>query len=73
MTGQNRPVFVGTCPTCGKRSFRSRKDARRAGRAAHPGAHLSEYRCGDDWHYGNLPDAIRQGNRDRSWLEGGND
>ena len=48
------------CATCGKIRFPTRDDARRAAKKAHPGTHLSTYRCGAVWHYGNLtPDVIR--------------
>jgi hypothetical protein len=41
---------VGRCSTCGKASYLSRRDARRAGKAFHPDAHSWVYQCGQLWH-----------------------
>lgn len=47
-----------TCPHSGKWSYVSRKDARRAGRIAHPNdPQIVPYRCPQDeqhWHIGHL-------------------
>lgn len=63
MSRQVRPgnLAVGTCPRCGKRSFTSRRNARRAARAIHPDTPLRAYRCGQHWHYGHTPDWVRRG------------
>jgi len=50
---------IGSCPRCGKTSFRSRKAARAAARSFHPGEHKRIYRCVDErWHYGRLDSAV---------------
>lgn len=66
MTGK-RTGSVGTCPTCHKRTFRRRKDARQAARRAHPDDHMAAYACptGDGWHYGHLPTDVRKGRATR--------
>lgn len=46
-------LSVGVCPTCGKRRYPSRRDARKAARLAHPGDHLRAYLCGAFWHLGH--------------------
>lgn len=47
------------CHTCGKWAYHSRRDARRAYKALHPGeSRLNAYRCPDRpefWHYGHKP------------------
>jgi hypothetical protein len=55
-----RAGFVGTCDVHHKKLFKTRKDARAAARAVHPGANLSAYKCdvpahAGCWHYGHLP------------------
>lgn len=56
-------ALAETCPTCGKRRYRSRKGGRdaikRLGRAG-----MSVYRCGEFWHIGHRPQQVRQG-----WIE----
>lgn len=52
------------CPPCGKRGYRSRKDAKRASRTFHPGASLRPYECPARvglWHYGHRPDWVTHG------------
>lgn len=55
-----------TCPYCGKRSYTSRKTAKRVARAfrgAREG-HMSAYQCHEDetrWHVGHLHAATRRG------------
>lgn len=46
-------LSVGVCPTCGKRRYPTRRDARRAARLAHPGEHMRAYPCGSFWHLGH--------------------
>lgn len=41
---------LGTCQACGKVSYETRRDARRAGKSFHPGARTSVYQCGQLWH-----------------------
>lgn len=63
------------CSACGKKTWRSRKAARRAARRAHPGRAglLDEYPCpagtpsgdGVGWHYGHLRQAVRAGSAAR--------
>jgi hypothetical protein len=51
---------AGLC-ACGKGRYVSRKAARHAGKANHPGEHLSSYRCGPYWHYGHLKRRVLTG------------
>lgn len=59
---------LGECPTCGKIRYTSRKRAKAVARTIFPTAqHLSEYRCGNYWHIGNLPRSVIRG-ADRATL-----
>ncbi|SDP61010.1 hypothetical protein SAMN04487905_10639 [Actinopolyspora xinjiangensis] len=49
------------CPACGKKVYNSRRSARQAAKAHHPGKHLNAYRCprslewdSTRWHVGHL-------------------
>lgn len=57
--------YIGKCPTCGKRTFGTRHDAKRAAKKAHPNDRMSIYRCGVGWHYGHLPPAVKIGDKPR--------
>lgn len=57
----------GTCPTCGKVAYPTRKRAKEVAKKVYPGYHLSPYQCGDFWHIGNLPRAVVRG-ADRATL-----
>ncbi|SES04265.1 hypothetical protein [Streptomyces qinglanensis] len=46
-------LALGTCPTCGRKSYLTRREARRAARAIHPHTALRAYKCGDHWHNGH--------------------
>ncbi|MEV7422829.1 hypothetical protein [Streptomyces sp. NPDC091212] len=48
-----RNLDFGLCSACGRRSYQTRKIARRAARTIYPGQHLCTYRCGDAWHIGH--------------------
>lgn len=66
MAGQNvgRWRLNHHCASCRKGAYLSRKEARKAARAHHPGEALSAYRCPVDpgsWHYGHA----QPGDRDR--------
>lgn len=52
-----------TCPDCGKKSYRTRKAARKMRRVYHPGDRQSAYECpyGNGWHYGHTPTYGRRG------------
>lgn len=62
-------VGAFSCPTCKKRRYFTRKEARQAARRYHPGEHMSPYRCGNYWHIGHLPDDIKRLGIDRSVLK----
>ena len=73
MARANDSVDYVTC-ACGKRGYRSRKDARKASRTIsirgvsayrcpHPRAHPVFY-----WHLGHLPQATKDGRKDRAEL-----
>jgi ribosomal protein L37E len=47
-----RGVFYWTCARCGKRSFKSRRDAKEIARLLFPGRRMRYYKCADDsWHF----------------------
>ena len=60
---QIRPhsLAIGTCRRCGKRSYLTRREAKKAARAIHPNVPLRAYQCGQMWHYGHSPDWVRRG------------
>lgn len=63
----------GACEFCGKRTYHSRKDAKRArSRMRRPRAaqHLAAYECtgrpgAGIWHLGDLPEQVASGDMDR--------
>lgn len=55
---------IGTCGTCGKKSYETRRAAKRAGRALHPDACMRAYQCGVFWHLTSTPKRPEVG-RDR--------
>lgn len=72
------PSTTGTvCAYCGKQCFTNRKLAKLAGRARHPGHHLTAYQCTDapdgadldkHWHYGHLQGSVLKGVKARSQI-----
>ncbi|GAB3988812.1 hypothetical protein [Nocardioides marmoraquaticus] len=63
MTRQPRQTGnTGTsCPVCGKRRFTTRRAAKKVARRLNPGQHMNVYRCGEYYHFGHIPSAIRHG------------
>jgi hypothetical protein len=60
MAGQSR----GACRMCGKQSYVTRKDARKAAKRAFPGEHMQAYECrygGGLWHVGHAAPAVVAG------------
>lgn len=59
-------AYVTECGPCGKRSYRTRRNARKAIRDM-CGQSMREYRYvhGDVWHVGHLPTSVRRGVRTR--------
>jgi hypothetical protein len=60
------------CSICNKRSYRSRKDARRAAKTFHPGESQRTYECparAGMWHYGHRPDWVTQGKANPGHVE----
>ena len=59
------PPYWFYCHTCHKRGYRTRKQARRASRIAHPGHHLATYHCPHrpGWHIGHLNPTARDQDR----------
>lgn len=51
----------GTCPTCGKHKYASRRDAKRAARYLHPQDSMRAYQCGAFYHYGHVPTWMARG------------
>lgn len=63
----------GVCQTTGKRSYGTRKVAKRTLRRVHQGARMQAYRCGHCgfFHVGHIPDDVRSGVFDKAdWKEG---
>lgn len=58
-------------PGCDKKSFATRKVARKVARMNHPEDVQPVYRCGDRWHYGHLPERVRSGKVSRGKVYGG--
>ncbi len=58
------------CERTGKVAYPTRREARRRGRAALPGEHLSAYRHGQHWHVGHLPQAAMEGVKSRREVYG---
>lgn len=48
--GPPQQLMVGICQRCGKASFATRRDAKRAARGMFPGQHHRPVQCGDRWH-----------------------
>ena len=67
MTSPHRTHWT-TCPDCGKRTYITRRDAKRACRNYLPGDHVNAYpSCdGNGWHAGHLPARVLSGHVDRS-------
>ncbi|MFD4258174.1 hypothetical protein ACFWR9_11225 [Streptomyces sp. NPDC058534] len=50
-SGPPAHLMVGYCKPCGRASFLSRRDAKRAAKGMFPGQHHRPIRCGDRWHF----------------------
>ena len=59
---------VGTCPSCGKLRFITRKNCRAWSRKAHPGEAMQVYECEGYYHYGHSPYIVMRGVIARSEL-----
>jgi hypothetical protein len=57
----------GPCPTCGKRRFPTRADAKKVAKRMHESS-MGVYRCGVYYHLGHLPDPVVQGKIPREAL-----
>lgn len=57
---------IGTCPTCGKRCFTTRADARKARKKLPNHKGMTTYKCGAYWHTGHLPKNVMLGHVTRS-------
>lgn len=44
--------FIGTCPHCGKYTYRSRSGAKKVAKKRHPDGHMQAYRCPEGWNNG---------------------
>lgn len=55
------------CPDCGKLRYLTRKGAKKAARMM-GAVSMSPYRCGDFWHNGHLPGAVKTGRLTRDDL-----
>lgn len=60
-------TWFGMCMTCDKHSYSSKKTAKAAARALHPGSGLRPYRCPADagWHIGHLASQVIRGKKSR--------
>lgn len=69
MTGQHRVLasglvhHVGTCPSCGKRRYVSKRAAKAVIRQYRD--RMNAYRCGEYWHVGHLPRPVITGDATR--------
>lgn len=54
------------CPTCGKKQWYTRADAKAVAKKGHQGDSVNVYRCGEFFHIGHLPAAVRRGLSTRS-------
>ena len=56
-----------TCQGCGKRTYETRRDAKKAARDYLPADHISAYTAcsGVGWHAGHLPAQVLAGHVDR--------
>lgn len=64
-------LAVGTCETCAKQSYKSRKDARRAAKDRNPEEQMTAYVCPINehyWHIGHLPYGVLRGQSPRSGI-----
>lgn len=58
------------CPTCGKRRFLTKADAKTVARQMKGRrGRLNAYRCGDFWHLGHLPKPVARGRLTRDDLQ----
>ncbi|MFE7744379.1 hypothetical protein [Nocardia sp. NPDC057455] len=63
MTDMDAPT-IGFCHHCQKQAYRSRKDARTAGRRRFPGDKIQGYRCSHidgAWHIGHVAAEVKSG------------
>lgn len=58
--------FAATCPTCGKRCYPNKRQAKTVRKQMPRNTHLNVYRCGEYWHIGTLPKPVIAGTIDRS-------
>lgn len=58
---------VGTCPTCGKQSYPSKRDAKAHSRRLREKrrGRLHPYKCGEYWHFGHMPAKVTAGKQAR--------
>lgn len=59
---RQKPPAGGVCATCGKRRYLTKGSAKRAIRGFRGReGRMNAYRCGDFWHIGHMPEALRHG------------
>ena len=68
MKRQYDGVWLGTCATCGKRSYITKDDAKAARRQVKNQGRMAVYRCGNAWHLGHLPRGVVRGDYSRGAL-----
>lgn len=57
-------LWIGLCEVCGKRTFASRRAAKKAARFWFPGEALRAYQCGEHWHIGHTPAWVKHGEKE---------
>jgi hypothetical protein len=62
---KDRAQQGGTCRTCGKVRYLSRRAAKQAARRLHPSSDLHVYACDGAYHLGHLPFVVERGQVDR--------
>lgn len=60
--------LVERCPACGKLRYLSRAAAKKVAKRLPPtdGVRMGAYACGDYWHVGHVPTAVRRGETSRT-------
>lgn len=58
---ENITLPVGTCTSCGKFCWTTKKNAKNGARRNHPNERLSVYECNGYWHYGHLDYPVLRG------------
>jgi hypothetical protein len=61
-------VWVGVCSVDGKRCYLNRREAKKALKQHTRRHEMSVYECGNWWHLGHLPKAVKTGRKTRDQI-----